>query len=470
MNIDTHRFSRLYSYLCVSVFICGSSPLYRCASAEPAPTPRPAPVGDGRLPVRRIVEPNGLKLLVKQNTSSEIVAIQCLVRAGVVEEAESSAGIAALLAETCLRGTKGHPGALMNQAVAAAGGGLSLASRPDYSEFSLVTSRERFMPALKLMAEIVGEPALTAENLESARNALKQRQEALDDDFDTASYQTLLGELYRSGPYGRPAFGYPSTLGEITLRDVQRFHQRYYVPSNITVAVVGDIDPAAATEAARKAFGALEFRPRPAVAAPAAETITKPRVQLVQKAGANAQVMVGFLVPRTTPQNYPVYRILNAIVGEGKRSRLFQELREKHNFGYDLGSFYQPMLYQSHLVGFVVTAPFRPNPRTGAPEPTVDTARGRLLQQFQTLAEEGPTDAEIARAKNFLIGRHALEHERNSGQAHWLAWSELMGLGYQFDQEFAARISAVTKEQVQQASKETFRQHALVVTLPKESS
>jgi zinc protease len=468
MNTDEHRLSRLCSYLCLSVFICGFSPRWLCAAAEQAPTARPAPVGDGRLPVRRIVEPNGLKLLVKQNASSEIVAIQCLVRAGVAEEQESSAGIAALTAETCLRGTKGHPGALMNQAVAAAGGGLSLVSRPDYAEFSLVTARDRFMPALKLMAEIVGEPALAAEGLESARAALKQRLDALDDDFDTASYQTLLGELYRSGPYGRPVFGYPSTLAGITLRDVQRFHQRYYVPSNITVAVVGDIDPPTATEAARKAFGALEFRPRPAVAAPGPESITQPRVQLVQKAGANAQVMVGYLVPRTTPQNYPVYRILNAIVGEGKRSRLFQELREKHNFGYDLGSFYQPLLYQSHLVGFVVTAPFRANPRTGAPEPTVDTARARLLQQFQTLAEEGPTDAEITRAKNFLIGRHALEHERNSGQAHWLAWSELMGLGYQFDQEFAARISAITKEQVQQASKDTFRQHALVVTLPKD--
>jgi zinc protease len=418
--------------------------------------------------VRRIVEPNGLKLLVKANPSSEIVALQCVVRVGVTDESEGTAGIAALLAETCLRGTKGQPGALMERVVAAAGGGLSLTTRADYSEFSLVTSRDRFGPALKLVAEVVAEPALTAEELDSARTVLLQRLEAQEDDFEAASYQTLLGELYRSSPYGRSVYGYPSTLKSITPADLKRFHQRHYIPANIAVAVVGAVDPPVAAESVRKAFGALPFRPRPASTSPPAETIAQPRVQLVRKAGGNAQVMVGYLAPRTTPQNYPVYRILSAILGEGKRSRLFQHLREKHQFGYALGCYYQPMLHQSHFFGFVVTAPFRRSERTGGPEPIADFARDRLLEPFQQLAKDGPTDAEVARAKNVVIGRHALEHERNSGQAHWLAWSEAMGLGFLFDQEFAARISRVTKEEVHQAAKEVFRQYALVVTLPKE--
>jgi zinc protease len=418
--------------------------------------------------VRRIVEPNGLKLLVKANPSSEIVAIQCVVRVGVTEESESVAGIAALLAETCLRGTKGQPGALMDRVVAAAGGGLSVISRADYSEYSLVTSNEKFGPALKMLADVVAEPALTAQGLEGARTALLQRLEAMEDDFEASSYQTLLGELYRSSPYGRSVYGYPETLKKIAPADLKRFHQRHYIPSNIAVAIVGAVNPPAAAEAARKAFGALEFRQRPASTAPRAETISSPRVQLVRKTGGNAQVMVGYLTPRTTPQNYPVYRVLNAIVGEGKRSRLFQHLREKHQFGYALGSSYQPMLHQSHLIGFVVTAPFRRSERTGGPEPVADFARDRLLEPFQSLAKDGPTDAEVTRAKNLVIGRHALEHERNSGQAHWLAWSEALGLGYLFDQEFASRISRVTKEEVRQAAKEVFGQYALVVTLPKE--
>jgi predicted Zn-dependent peptidase len=418
--------------------------------------------------VRRVVEPNGLRLMVKANPSSDIVALHCLVRVGVVEEADEPAGIAALLAESCLRGTRGQQGPLWERAIGAAGGGVAVVSQVDYSEFSLTTSRDRFPAAIKLMAEMVGEPALTEEALKESRAALLRRQEAVEDDFDAASYQTLLGELYRKGPYGRSLFGYPSTIEEVTLQELRRFHQRHYIPANVIVAVVGAVDPAQAAEAARKAFAGMEMRPRPAIAAPAAEVISQARVQLVRKAGENAQIMVGYPVPRTSAQNYPVYRVLNAILGEGKRSRLFQELREKQQHGYALGSFYQPLLHQSHIVGFLLTQPFQRNPRTGAPEPTVDAARTRLLETISTLAESGPTDAEVARARNLVIGRHALEQERNGGQAHWLAWSEMLRLGFLNDQEFASRISGVTKEQVQQAAKDTFKQYALVVTLPKE--
>jgi zinc protease len=418
--------------------------------------------------VRRVVEPNGLRLLVKSNPSSDIVAMHCLVRVGVAEEGEGPAGIAALLAESCLRGTRGQQGALWERAIGAAGGGVTLVSQVDYSEFSLVTSRDRFPAAIKLMAEMVGEPALTEEGLGEARTALLRRQEALEDDFDAASYQTLLGELYRRSPYGRSVLGYPSTLEQITVPDLRRFHQRHYVPGNIIVAVVGAVDSAQAAEATRKAFAGMELRPRPAVAAPETEVIAQPRVQLVRKAGENAQVMVGYLVPRTTPQNFPVYRVLNTILGVGKRSRLFQELREKQQHAYALGSFYQPLLHQSHVVGFLLTTPARRNPRTGAVQPTVDDARARLLETIHSLAEAGPTEVEMTRARNIVIGRHALEQERNSGQAHWLAWSEMLRLGFLNDQEYASRISSVTKEQVQQAAKDTFRQYALVITLPRD--
>lgn len=417
---------------------------------------------------RRVVAPNGLRLLVKANPSSEIVAIHCLVKVGVVEEEEATAGIAALLAETCLRGTQGQQGPLFERAVGAAGGGLTLLSQSDYSEFSLVTSRDRFGAAMKLIAEVVTQPALTEEGLKEARSILLRRQEALEDDFDAGSYLTLLGELYRRSSYGRPVIGYPSTLESITVRDLKRFHQRHYIPANIVLAIVGAVDINEAVETAQKAFASLQARPRPAIAAPAPESWTQPRVQLVRKTGTNAQVLVGFPVPPTTPQNYPVYRVLTALLGEGKRARLFQELREKQQIGYALGAHYQPLVYQSHLVGFVLIQPFQRNPRTGAVEPAVDHARAALLKAFETLAQEAPTEAEVARARNVVIGRHALQQERNSGQAHWLGWAELMRLGFLSDQEFASRISAVTKEQVQQAAKETFRQYALVITLPKE--
>jgi predicted Zn-dependent peptidase len=73
---------------------------------------------------------------------------------------------------------------------------------------------------------------------------------------------------------------------------------------------------------------------------------------------------------------------------------------------------------------------------------------------------------ELRRAKSYVIGSFARQHERNRDQAHWLVWMEGMGLGYGFDRDLPAKIATVTKEQIQQASKECLNNYALVVTVP----
>jgi zinc protease len=230
--------------------------------------------------------------------------------------------------------------------------------------------------------------------------------------------------------------------------------------------VVGDIDPKPASDAVLQAFGSIAEVPISSRLSPAPETLAAPRVRLLQKPGPNLQVMAGFLVPPATPATYPVLMVLDAILGGGKRARLFVNIREKHGIGYRLGSFYQPLRFQSHIVGYIVTNPYRANVQTGEPEPVADLVRELVLAQFRDLAENGPTDEEVARAKTYVAGHYALLHERNADQAHWLAWTDAIRLGVEFDQAFAAKISSVTKEQIQQASKDYFKNHALVVTMP----
>jgi zinc protease len=446
-------FCLLPSAFCLLFLATGLS-----SAAPPAAPPAPR--------VRPIIGPNGLRLLVKPNHSSEIVAITCLVRVGLPEEPEEHAGIAALLAETILRGTQTHPPALIAQAMASAGGTLRASAKFDFTELSMVTSRERLDDAIRMLGEVLREPSLDQESIDAVRELLIQRGQALDDDFAGSSSQTLLGELYRASPYGRPIYGYPSTLKAITRRDLERFYKRYYVQSNMHVAVVGDIDVNQASDAVLKTFGNLPQVPAPPRRVVAPEVLPAPRVRLAQKPGENLQVMVGFLVPPTSPANYPVLMVLDALLGGGKRARLFSNIREKHQIGYVLGSYYQPLRLQSHLVGYVITSPYRRNAVTGDTEPVADFARERLLEQFRDLAEKGPAEEEVARAKNYVIGRYALLHERNLDQAHWLAWSDAMRLGVEFDQELGSKISAVTKEQIQQAAKEHFKNYALVVTMP----
>src|SRR5262249_12624978 len=151
-----------------------------------APTPdrssAPAPE------VLKSVVPHGLRSLAKPNPASDIVAIACLIRVGLRDEPEESAGIAALVAETAIRGTERHRPDQMAAVIGAVGGTIEVTPGFDFTELSLATTRDRFPQALRLLADVLGSATLEPSSIDDARSALKQRITALDDDLTSSSY------------------------------------------------------------------------------------------------------------------------------------------------------------------------------------------------------------------------------------------------------------------------------------------
>lgn len=439
------------------------------AAAPPAAAPAAAPLPvTRRTPLRVATLSNGLRITCRTNDSSEIVSVMCLIRAGVAEEREDQAGIAALTAEAIIKGTTRHSARDFDTAIVESGGDLRSFPGFDLTEVSVQCGKSQFERALKVIADVLTHPSLTDEQIKIARDQLKSRGARMNEDFTGSSYQALVGQLHPRTPYGRPVNGYATTLDAIKPADVRKFWQEHYVQNRMVVAIVGDVDSTRALDLAQKAFVDAPWKPGNVMASPPREVIPKPRVEVIQRPGPAAQLMVGYLAPGVTRLNYPVYAVLDAILGGGKRGRLFTNIREKHSLGYQLGSFYQPLLHQSHLVEYVVTPPFRRNPRTEQPEGVVDLVRTHLLEQVRDLAVNGPTDAEIVRARNYVLGRYALRQERTRDQSKWLAWNVAMNLGADFDDHFNARVPAVTREQVQAAAKGMAEQYALVITLPDE--
>lgn len=457
--------------LCALCAVCGApiSSLGAVGDAgiEAAPAPSAAPPPRPRPPLRVATLSNGLRLLCRTNDSSEIVSVVCLVRAGLPDERDTQAGLAALTGEMLLKGTTTHPGRSFEHSVIRAGGNLRVTPGFDFTEISVVTGKDQFEPALKLVADVVAHPRFAPEDLAGTIETLRRRTAALQDNFTGATYETLVGQLYPSSPYGRPVNGYSQSLAKLGIDDIKQFWKKNYVQNRMVVGIVGDVDSGRALDLAQKAFKSIPFDLQDQQERPTIQTLGSPKVEVIQRAAPMAQLMVGYLAPGATRANYPVHALIDGIVGGGKRARLFSNIRQKHSLGYELGSFYQPLRHQSHLVGYVVTPPARRNPRTEQQEGLIDLVKGHLLEQYRQLSAAGPTDAELARAKAYVIGRYALRQERTRDQAKWLAWNEGMGLGKDFDQYFTTRIQSLTKEEVQAAAKRALGTYALVVTLPR---
>lgn len=420
-----------------------------------------------RSPVLRASLSNGLRLLTRHNDSSEIVAITCLIQVGLPDEKPSQAGLAALTAEALLQGTTVHKGPSFAAQVARIARSVTSSPDADFTEITMVTRRDRFEPALKLLAELLSRPEFSEKGIAAARANLGARRRLADQSFTSASFQALADNLYPRSPYGRPILGYPRTLARLTAADVRAFWQRNYVQNRMVLAIVGDVGARRAMRLAQKGFASLPFKPGARTPRPRIEPLLAPRLEIIQRGETAGQVLAGFLAPGVTPENYPVYAVMEAIIGGGKGARMFRNIREKKGMGYELGSFYQPLRYQSYLGGYVLTPVVRRSLETGLEEGIVDSVKQALLAEFRGLTVDGPTDQELARAKAYVIGRTLLRQERNRDQARWLAWSHALGLGVERSRDLSQKVNAVTKEQISAAAKSSLRNYALVVTMPK---
>lgn len=424
----------------------------------------------GRLPVSRSILSNGLTLLCRENRSTELVSLVCLVQAGQPDEPERLAGIAAVTAEAMLRGTTTRRGRSFDEAIMLAGGNISAVPGPDYTEFKLVSTGRQWASGLKLMGDVLANPRLSDEDVAAARAAVLARLNRLQSDWTAASYLGLTRTLYPTAPYGRPVDGFQSTIEKITSADVRQFWGSNYVQNRMWAAIVGDVESRSALSQAQKQFVSIPFNRNAVSAAAPPEPARPPQYEIIERAPPGAllaQVMVGLMAPPTTRQTYPVHLLLDTLIGGGKRSRLWLRVRETENTGYELGSLYQPLRHQSHLVAYLMTPYFRRDPQSGGVETiNLDPIVKAIVDQFRGLAAEPPSAVELARARAFALGRYARTYERTADQARSIAWNEAIGLGAGYDGQLGDALAGVTPQQIQEAAARLVGHYALLVTLP----
>jgi zinc protease len=152
--------------------------------------------------------------------------------------------------------------------------------------------------------------------------------------------------------------------------------------------------------------------------------------------------MLGFPAPGVENPDYPAMCLANVLLGGNKSSLLFRKLREERGLGYQVGSLYPALRGESHLAAYVGLDSTRATPEA------LEAVQAAITEQVNVLRSGDFTDQDLERAKRFLVGKHALKHERTRDRAFYLGWHEAIGLGYQYDFQYADKIKAVTKGDV----------------------
>ena len=259
--------------------------------------------------------------------------------------------------------------------------------------------------------------------------------------------EEFMAIAYKAHPYGDQVVGHMSDIETLTRVEAEAFFSKYYAPSNLTVAIVGDVDPGQIRQLAEKYFGRIPSGPKP----DPVETVEPPQLgerRIVLEDQAQPFVLIGYHKPDVHHSDDAVFDALTDIVGMGRTSRLYKSLvKEKKIAVYASG--FQGMPGAKYPSLFL----FYAYPATGR---TNQESEEAIYEEIEKLKNELVSPEELVKAKTRARASLVRQLASNSGLAAQLTfyevvtgdWSNLFG---QLD-----KIDKVTAEDIQRVAKEYF--------------
>ncbi len=383
---------------------------------------------------------NGVRVILQEDHSAGIIAIQVFIENSKLLEHEHNMGISALAASVWPKGTKNMSSREISAAFDSMGARFGVSVQPDFTAFSLMTLPSGFIEAFDLFLEVLFFPSFPDEELEREKSqqlsAIRRRQDNLFE-FTYGAFREI---FYPGHRYGFPSLGEKNTIKQISRADIEEHFKNLMLPENMVIAAAGFFRKEEMKSLLAVGFSGIAgesqkqtFTQREEVSGPA-----EARINIDSHSG---WLIVGFPAPDALSEDYAAMKVLNSALGSGMSSRLFVEIREKQGLAYSVGSFYPTRTGPSHLAVYAVL-------EAGL----IESARESILKQIEDLKTVELSAGEISRAKNFLRGSHLLGQETFSARAWNLAWFELMGRGYEYTFEYLEEINRVTPGDVRLAA------------------
>ena len=388
---------------------------------------------------------NGLKILVKEDHRAPVVVAQIWYKVGSSYEHLGITGISHVLEHMMFKGTAKHPAGEFSRIIAENGGRENAFTGQDYTAYFQQLEKSRLPVSFELEADRMRNLTLPPEEFKKEVAVVMEERRMRTEDKPTAlTYEQFNAAAFVSSPYHNPVIGWMADLKSLTVADLRDWYARWYAPDNATLVVVGDVDPQAVLELARRYYGPLQ----PSKVAP-----PKPRTEIEQKGPRRITVraparlpylIMGWQAPvlNTVEDEREAYalEVLAGVLAGGDSARLPKELVRGSQIAADADAGYDLYARQQSL--FLLDG-------TPAEGHSVAELRKALLDQVERLKREPVSVAELERIKAQVVAGKIYEQDSVFYQAMQLGMLETVGLGWRKLDEYPERIRAVTPQQVQ---------------------
>lgn len=383
---------------------------------------------------------NGAQIIVSERHTLPLVSFRINLVGGSYQfEPADKTGLGQVVGQMLTEGTTHRSGDQLSNDFQMLGTNLGVVVGPESGVITFQATRDKFEPALALLADVLLNPTFPQDALDRLRGralvGLTQQRDRTAGLANMVYPKLLYGS---SNPYGRVVTD--ASLKAITRDDVVSFYKSYFEPGRAIITVVGDITPAQAKAAVEKDLGGwVKGGTMPSFDYPAPPAGQATTIYLVDKPGAaQSTFAIGEVgPPRATPDYYAL-RVMNEMLGVLFQSRLNHNIREVKGYSYGVFSNYAfgrgPGPFRAG--GDIKTA-------------VTDSALIEFMKELRDIrGNRPPTDDELAQAKASLVQSLPAAFESVNGVNGSIASIYMQGLPEDYFQQFARDVHAVTKEDV----------------------
>jgi zinc protease len=322
------------------------------------------------------------------------------------------------------------------------GATISASAGSDSFGWSFSLPKARLAQGLELLGDVIQRATIPEDALETERAAALSNVAMLRDDMYRYPMKLASEAAFRGHPYGVPTMGTDESLRAITARQARDWHRTRILTSAAVIGIVADLDPAEVADVVANELGEVVARDTPSITRLhwplGAEMVTETREK------AQTAMALAFPAPARSDDTRFAASLI-ATVASGLGGRFFDELRDRQSLAYTVQAGVSERRAAGMFISYIATSPEKE-----------EIARAGLLDEFAKLRNQEVTADELSRAKEYVVGSHAISRESGGAVLGELLDAWMFGSGLSELDEYDTRVREVTAPLMQQVAHDYF--------------
>jgi zinc protease len=386
---------------------------------------------------------NGLTVIVREDHSAPVVSAQAWCMSGSIHEGRwLGAGLSHVLEHMLFKGTATRPGSRIDQEVQEAGGYMNAYTSFDRTVYHIDVPNTGARTAIDILCDIMQNATLPPDELAKEMDVIRREMDMGQDDPGRRASRRLFEVAYTRSPYRFTIIGYPDVFNELKPDDIRGYYHEIYSPNNCFYVVAGDVKSHDVVAQIRDSYAKTKSRPLPPAVLPAEPKQTAPREVIEEAAIELGHFHFAWHIPELRHPDVPAMDVLSVLLGGGRSSRLFQQIRERQGLAHHVDAWtYSPGLPGVFGMSAIVDAD------------KFTAARDAMLAEVEKVKINVVSADELQKAVKQFVSATLATRKTMEGQAQNLGGNWIAANDLNYSERYLAAVKRVTLADIQRVAR-----------------